>query len=85
MRAKTDVFSRVKMDALLQDAGRNLRNGSSAPYEQTPPECTRSHYVLGDRQGRPMAALAAKRAGTDPASGFGQGQGQSRRRVRVPC
>ena len=85
MRAKTEAFSRVKIDALLRDAGWNLRDGSSVLCEQTLPEGTRSDYVLGDRQGRPMAALEAKRASKDPASGFGQGRGQSCRRVRVSC
>lgn len=85
MRAKTEAFSRVKIDALLKDMGSHMTDCSSAPYEQALPEGTRSHYVLGDRQGRPVAALAAKRGSADPASGFGQGQGQSRRRVRVPC
>ena len=85
MRAKTEAISRVKIDALLKDVGSNLTDYPSTPYEQALPEGTQSHYVLRDRQGRPMAALAAKRASTDPASGVGQGQVQSRRRVRVPC
>ena len=73
MSAKTEAFSRVKIDALLKDAGWNLTGGSSVLYEQTLPDGTRSDYVLCDRQGRPTAALEAKRASTDPATACSQG------------
>ena len=73
MSAKTEAFSRVKIDALLRDACWSLTDGSSVLYEHTLPDGTRSDYVLCDRQGRPMAALEAKRARTDPATACAKG------------
>ncbi|MDE0075370.1 MAG: hypothetical protein OXR82_10050 [Gammaproteobacteria bacterium] len=57
MSAKTEAFSRVKIDDLMHDADWNLTDGSSVLFEHTLPDGTRSDYVLCDRQGRPMAAL----------------------------
>jgi len=73
MSTKTEAFSRVKIDALLKDAGWDLTDGSSVLYEQVLPDGTRADYALCDRQGRPMAALEAKRASTDPATACSQG------------
>ena len=53
MSGTTEAFSRVKIDALLKDAGRNLTDGSSVLFEYSLPEGTRADYVLYNRQGRP--------------------------------
>ena len=73
MSGTTEAFSRVKIDALLKDAGWNLTDGSSVLFEHTLPDGTRSDYVLCDRQGRPMAALEAKRASTNPVEARAKG------------
>ncbi|MCY3819132.1 MAG: DEAD/DEAH box helicase family protein [Gammaproteobacteria bacterium] len=74
MSGTTEAFARVKIDALLTDAGWNLTDGSSVVFEQSLPDGTQSDYVLCDRQGRPMAALEAKRASTDPLTAQDQGR-----------
>ena len=74
MSGKTEAFARVKIDALLQDAGWNLTDGSSVLFEHALPDGTQADYVLCDRQGRPMAALEAKRASTDPITAQDQGR-----------
>ena len=73
MNARTEAFSRVKIDALPRDAGWSLTDGSSVLAEHMLPDGTRSDYVLCDRQSRPMAALEAKRASTDPATACAKG------------
>lgn len=73
MNNKTEAFSRVKIDDLLKDAGWNLKDGSSVLFEQSLPDGTQADYVLCDRQGRPMAALEAKRSGIDPITAQDQG------------
>ena len=70
----TEAFARVKIDALLQDAGWNLADGTSVLFEYTLPDGTRSDYVLCDRGGRPMAALEAKHVGIDPIRAQDQGR-----------
>ncbi|MYH56641.1 MAG: hypothetical protein F4145_01200, partial [Boseongicola sp. SB0675_bin_26] len=62
MSRKTEAFARVRIDALLVDAGWDLADESSVLFEHTLPDGTQADYVLCDRQGRPMAALEAKRA-----------------------
>ena len=66
MSGTTEAFARVKIDARLKDAGWNLTDGSSVLFEHALPDGTQADYVLCDRQGRPMAALEAKRASTEP-------------------
>ena len=61
MSGTTEAFARVKIDALLKDAGWNLTDGSSVLFEHAFPDGTQADYVRCDRQGRPMAALGAKR------------------------
>ncbi len=73
MSDTTEAFARVKIDALLKDAGWNLTDGSSVLFEHALPDGTQADYVLCDRQGRPMAALEAKRATTDPIAARDQG------------
>ena len=74
MSGTTEAFARVKIDALLKDAGWNLTDGSSVLFEHALPDGTQADYVLCDRQGRPMAALEAKRASTDPVAAQDQGR-----------
>ena len=74
MSGTTEAFARVKIDALLKDAGWNLTDGSSVMFEQSLPDGTQADYVLCDRQGRPVAALEAKRASTDPVTAQDQGR-----------
>ena len=73
MSGTTEAFSRVKIDALLRDAGWDLTDGVSVRFEYTLPDGTQSDYVLCDRSGRPMAALEAKRASINPAEARDQG------------
>ena len=72
--ATTEAFARVKIDALLKDAGWNVADGTSVLFEHTLPDGTRADYVLCDRAGRPMAALEAKHAGIDPVAAQDQGR-----------
>ncbi len=74
MIGTTEAFARVKIDALLKDAGWNLTDGSSVLFEHALPDGTQADYVLCDRQGRPMAALEAKRESTDPIMAQDQGR-----------
>ena len=74
MSGPTEAFARVKIDALLKDAGWNLTGGSSVLFEHALPDGTQADYVLCDRQGRPMAALEAKRTSADPIAAQDQGR-----------
>ena len=74
MSGTTEAFARVKIDALLKDAGWNLTDGSSVIFEHTLPDGTQADHVLCDRQGRPMAALEAKRTSIDPVTAQDQGR-----------
>ncbi|MCY3773080.1 MAG: DEAD/DEAH box helicase family protein [Gemmatimonadetes bacterium] len=74
MSGTTEAFARVKIDALLNDAGWNLTDGSSVLFEYTLPDGSQADYVLCDRRGRPMAALEAKRARVDPVAAQDQGR-----------
>ena len=74
MSDTTEAFARVRIDALLEDAGWDLTDGSSVLFEHALPDGTQADYVLCDRQGRPMAALEAKRASTDPIAAQDQGR-----------
>ncbi len=73
MSGKTEAFARVKIDALLDDAGWNLTDGVSIQFEYALPDGTQADYVLCDRAGRPMAALEAKRASINPIEAQDQG------------
>ena len=74
MSGTTEAFARIKIDALLGDAGWNLTDGSSVLFEHALPDGTQADYVLCDRQGRPMAVLEAKRASIDPIAAQDQGR-----------
>ena len=70
----SEAFSRVKIDALLRDAGWALDDGTSVLYEATLSDGTRADYVLCDRSGRPMAIVEAKRTSIDPIAAQDQGR-----------
>ena len=74
MSGTTEAFARVKIDDLLEDAGWSLTDGASVLFEHALPDGTQADYVLCDRQGRPMAALEAKRASIDPIAAQDQGR-----------
>ena len=69
----TEAFSRVRIDALLADAGWSLADGVSVLFEHTLPDGSRADYVLCDRAGRPVAVVEAKRAGVQPLTAQDQG------------
>ena len=64
--SETETFSRVKIDALLQDVGWSLIDGHSVRFECTLRDRTKADYVLCDRHGRSLAVIEAKRASIDP-------------------
>ncbi|MDE0173723.1 MAG: DEAD/DEAH box helicase family protein [Defluviicoccus sp.] len=74
MSGTTEASARAKIDALLKDTGWNLIDGASVLFEYLLPDGTLADYVLCDRQGRPMAALEAKRASVDPILAQDQGR-----------
>ena len=74
MSKTTEAFSRVKIDALLKDAGWNLTDGVSVLFEHALPDGSRADYVLCDRSGRPVAAVEAKRASVNPIEAQDQGR-----------
>ena len=69
----TEAFSRVKIDALLRDAGWELGDDGNVLFEYALPDGSRADYVLCDRQGRPTAVVEAKRESVDPAAARDQG------------
>ena len=70
----TEAFSRVRIDALLADAGWNLSDGVSVLFEHALGDGSRADYVLCDRSGHPMAVVEAKRASVDPITAQDQGR-----------
>ena len=73
MAGTTEAFSRVRIDALLADAGWNLADGVSVLFEHALPDGSRADYVLCNRAGRPMAVVEAKRASVQPLIAQDQG------------
>ena len=73
MSGTTEAFARVRIDALLKDAGWNLTDGVSVLFEHALPDGTLADYALCDRSGRPMAVIEAKRASIDPIAAQDQG------------
>ncbi len=78
MSRTTEAFSRVKIDALLKDAGWNLTDGTSVLFEHTLGDGSRADYALCDRSGRPVAAIEAKRASVNPIAAQNQGRHYAR-------
>lgn len=54
------------IDAQLRDSGWGLTDGRSVRFEVMLPDGTKADYVLGDRHGRALAVLEAKRVAFDP-------------------
>ena len=71
MSERTEAFARVKIDAPLQDAGWNITDGSGVLFEHALPDGSQANYTLCDRQDRPMTALEAKCASTNPVTDQG--------------
>ena len=46
MSGTTEAFARIKIDALLADAGWNPTDGSSVLFEHALPDGTQADYVL---------------------------------------
>ncbi len=61
-----EAFSRVVIDAQLRDASWDILDGRSVRFEVTLPDGTQADYVLGDRNGRALAVIEAKRMAIDP-------------------
>ena len=61
-----EAFSRVVIDAQLRDAKWDLIDGRSVRFEYALPDGTKADYVLGDRHGRALAVVEAKRRAIDP-------------------
>jgi len=74
MTGTTESFSRVKIDALLADAGWELTDGTNVLFEHALGDGSRADYVLCDRAGRPMAVIEAKRASVGPIAAQDQGR-----------
>jgi len=60
-----EAFSRVVIDAQLRDAKWNLTDGRSVQYEYVLSDGTKADYVLGDRHGRALSVVEAKRQSID--------------------
>ena len=69
-----EAFSRVVIDAQLNDVGWNLTDGQSVRYEYQLPDGTFADYVLSDRHGRALAVVEAKRAAVNLQEAADQGR-----------
>jgi len=78
-----EAFSRVVIDALLQDVGWNLTDGQSVRYEYPLHDGTRADYVLSDRNGRALAVVEAKRFSVNPADAAAQARAYAEQ-LKVP-
>ena len=74
MSQTTEAFSRVKIDALLKDAGWTLTDGVSVLFEHILADGSRADYALCDRSGRSVAAVEAKRSSINPVEAQDQGR-----------
>ena len=74
MSGTTEASARVKINALLKDAGWNLTDGSSVLFEHAFPDGTQADYMHYNRQGQPMVALEAKRVSINPVAAQDQGR-----------
>ena len=73
----TEAFARANIDAQFNDAGWEITDDASVPFEYAVPDGTLADYVLCDRAGRPMAALEAMARAT-------RGPHESERFERTP-
>lgn len=67
-----EAFSRVKIDAQLQDVSWNLSDGKSVRYEYVLPDKTKADYVLCNRHGHALAVVEAKKAAINPVEAEAQ-------------
>ena len=79
-----EAFSRVLIDAQLQDVGWDLADGVSVRYEYQLPDGTFADYVLCDRHGRAMAVVEAKRAAVNLQEAAKQGRAYAEQLDNVP-
>jgi type I restriction enzyme R subunit len=78
-----EAFSRVVIDALLEDVGWKLTDGRSVRYEYPLSDGTRADYVLSDRNGRALAVVEAKRFSVNPADAAAQARAYAEQ-LKVP-
>ncbi len=83
MTAGPEAFARVKIDALLKDAGWSLADGKSVLFEHPLPGGKLADYALFDRAGRPVAVVEAKRTSIAPAAARDQAVDYAER-LRAP-
>lgn len=79
----SEAFSRVVIDALLEDVGWKLTDGRSVRYEYPLSDGTRADYVLSDRNGRALAVVEAKRFSVNPADAAAQARAYAEQ-LKVP-
>lgn len=79
-----EAFSRVVIDAQLEDVGWNLTDGHSVRFEYQLPDGTFADYVLCDRHGRAMAVVEAKRAAFNLQEAAKQGRSYAEQLDDVP-
>lgn len=82
--SQREVFSRVVIDAQLNDVVWNLTDGRSVHYEYRLPDGTFSDYVLSDRHGWAMAVVEAKRAAINLQEAADQGRAYAEQLDDVP-
>ncbi|MFA6241332.1 MAG: DEAD/DEAH box helicase family protein [Candidatus Hydrogenedentales bacterium] len=70
--AGNEAFSRVKIDAQLQDVGWAISDGKSVRFEYVLPDKTKADYVLCNRHGHSLAVVEAKKASINPVEAEGQ-------------
>ena len=74
MTGTTEAFSRVRIGALLKEAGWDLTDGTRVLFEHALGDGSRADYVLCDRAGRPLEVVEAKRASVDLNAAQDQGR-----------
>jgi type I restriction enzyme R subunit len=83
MSGTNEAFSRVRIDAQLQDQGWEVLDTNSVRFEYVLPDNTRADYVLCDRNGRSLAVIEAKKATINPAEAEAQARGYAEQ-LKVP-
>jgi type I site-specific restriction endonuclease len=64
---RNEAFSRVQIDAQLNDQGWDATDSNSVRFEYLLTDGTRSDYVLCDRNGWSLAVVEAKGSSINPA------------------
>ncbi len=78
-----EAFSRVKIDAQLNDQGWETQNPNAVRFEYPLADGTRADYVLCDRNGRSLAVVEAKRVSMNPADAAAQAKAYAEQ-LKVP-